>query len=231
MGSEHRKLNLHFVKMAGTFSIFSGIIAFASIFYILIVLKSMGLNLEMFEDTKALLQWINLNNFAYAILWVHYALMAVLMLPVPLAASQIFKQHSSRSSSMATASYLVGLSGFYLLIISSIVFFTISPLTARAFARGTENAIFIHELFAALGMQLRLFGEFMIGLWIAGIGIHLVRSNKIDSFGWYAILFAVITSIIAIGKSFNLFDWEPLFGVALASTYIWLGVVMRQKSK
>ncbi|KAA3617800.1 MAG: hypothetical protein D8M58_00370 [Calditrichaeota bacterium] len=231
MNSEHRKVNQHFIRMAGTFSIMAGIFVLASIFYVFVVLGSMGLEFSMFEDTKALLTWIDANKLAYSILWVHYAIIGVLMLPAPLAASQVFRQHSNRSSSMATVSYLVGLCGFYLLIIASIVFFTISPITAKAFTLGTNNSLLLHEIFVALGMQFRLFGEFMIGLWIAGIGIHRVRKNKIDSFGWYCVVFAVSSTIITIAKSFNLFDWEPLLGMALAFTYIWLGWIMRQKSK
>ncbi len=231
MESEHRRINQHFIQMAGTLSIFAGIIILASVFYVFIVLNSIGLELKMFDDTKALLTWIEQNKFAYSILWVHYALMAVFMLPVPLAAAQIFRHRSNRSSSIATASYLIGLSGFYLLIIAAIVFFTISPLTASAYIRGVGSSILLHEIFSALGMQFRLFGEFMIGLWIAGLGIHIVRKNKIDTFGWYCLAFSVSTFIVTIGKSFNIFDWEGFWGIGLALTYIWLGWVIREKSK
>jgi len=231
MSSEHRSTNLRFTRIAGTLSIFAGILALASIFYVLVVLNSLGFELKMFEDTAELLTWIAGNNFPYSILWVQYALMAILMLPVPLAASQLFRQRNNQSSSMSTVSYLVGLCGFYLIIIASIVFFSVSPITANAYNNGVGDSILFHKIFTALGMQLRLFGEFMIGLWIAGIGIHFVRKNKIDSFGWYCISFAGAASVITIGKSFDIFDWEPLLGIGLAFTYIWLGQLIRTKSK
>jgi hypothetical protein len=231
MSSEHRKTNLHFIRTAGTLSIFAGIIALVSVFYIFIVLGGMGLEMKMFEDTRALLGWIKMNSFYYSILWLHHILIAILMVPVTLAASQIFRQHNNQSSTLTIASYLIGLCGFYLLIISAIVLFTISPLTAKAFNQGIDNSVLLHEIFVSLGMQFRLFGEFMIGLWIAVIGIHIIRKHKVDSFGWYCISFALISSVITIGKSFDVFDWEPLLGIALAFTYIWLGWVMRQKAK
>ncbi len=231
MGSEHRKTNLHFIKMAGTFSIFAGIITIASVFYIFVVLGNLGLDIKMLRNTEELLTWIDSNAFAYSILWVHYALMAVLMLPVPLATSQIFREHSHRSSSMATSSYLVGLSGFYLIILSSIVFFTVAPIMAAAFNKDVNNSIFLYKIFDSIGINIRLFGEFLIGLWIVGIGIHQVRKNKIDSFGWYCIVFAAFCTIVTICKAFNIFDWEPLLGMVIAFTFLWLGWIMRQKAK
>lgn len=230
MESTRLKYNPYFVRTAGVFSIFAGIISLASVFYIFVVLSSMGLSIEMFEDSELLLKWIKENNLAYSFLWVQTAAVAVFMLPVPFATSQLFRHRTSRSSSLATASFYVGLCGFYLLITATIIFYSVSPLTANAYAKSIENAVLFHEIFAALGMQFRLFGEFLISIWILGIALHLIRRNKIDMFGWYCLGFFVFTTIITIAKSFNLFDWEPLLGIVLAFTYIWLGLTMRAKA-
>ena len=230
MESEHRRFNPHFIKTGGLFCIFAGILGFGTLFYIVVVLGNLGLKVEMFDQTDAFLRWINKHQLAYTILWLINGLMAVFMLPVPLATSQVFKSRSHRSSSLTTASYLVGVCGFYLLIIASIIFYSVSPQTAKALVKNIDNSILIHEIFASLGMQFRLFGEFFIAAWLAGIGFHLVRRNRIDSFGWYTLALFGFTFIVIFGKSFNLFDMEPVLGILLYATFFWLGILLRQKA-
>lgn len=231
MGSERVNYNPYLIKTAGLLAIFSGIITFGAFFYLMIVLGSLGLKLEMYEQTEALLKWIVNNRLEYKLLWLQHALAAILMLPVPLATSQVFRQRSSRSSSLATASYFMGLCGFYLLILAAVIFYAVSPVTALALKQNVVNANLLQEIFAELGLQFRVLGEFLIGMWLAAIGIHLVRKNRVDSFGWYTLLLFAAIALITIGKSFNIYDWEPLLGILLSLTYIWLGKIMRDKAK
>ncbi|GEM_PF-3920520 len=222
--------NPYLVKTAGLFSILAGILSLAFVFYVLVVLGSYGFRVQMTSDSTALMAWVNKHTFAYSILWLHQIIFSILMIPVPFAASQVFKQHqSSRSSALATLSYLLGMVGFILMLISGIIFFASSPISARAFAHGMESARLMYDLFEATAMQLRLFGEIMISLWFLGIGLHLVRKNSIDMFGWYSFVLFLFTVIVAMGKSYNVFNWEPFLAIILAFTYVWLGWLMRQK--
>lgn len=229
MEHEHRRFNPHFIKTVGLFCIFAGILGFATFFYLFVVLGNLGFKVEMFNDARALLKWINTHQTAYSILWIIYILMAVFMLPAPLATSQIFKSRSHRSSSLTTASYLVGVCGFYLIIISSIVLLAVSPLTAKAFIKNTSGSVLFYEIFNSLGVQFRIVGEFLITCWFAGVGFYLIRKNRVDSFGWYTLALFVFTFITSVGKSFNLFNMEPVLNIILYATFFWLGLMLRQK--
>ncbi len=225
------RYNPYLVKTAGLFSILAGILSLAFVFYVLVVLGSYGFRIQMSSDTTALMAWINKHAFAYSILWLHQIVFSILMIPVPFAASQVFKQHqSSRSSALATLSYLQGMVGFILMLISGIIFFASSPIAARAFVHGAEAARLMYNLFEAMAMQMRLFAEILISMWFMGIGLHLVRKNSIDMFGWYSFVLFIFTVVVAMSKSYNIFNWEPFLAIILAFTYVWLGWLMRQKA-
>ena len=222
--------NPYLVKTAGLFSILAGILSLAFVFYVLVVLGSYGFRIQMSSDSGLLMAWINKHSFAYSILWLHQIVFSILMIPVPFAASQIFKQHqSSRSSALATLSYLLGMVGFILMLISGIIFFASSPIAARALAHGHESARLMYDLFEATAIQMRLFAEILISSWFMGIGLHLVRKNSIDMFGWYSFVLFLFTAIVSMGKAYNVFNWEPFLAILLAFTYVWLGAMMRQK--
>lgn len=229
MEHEHLRFNPYFIKTVGLFCIFAGILGFATFFYLFVVLGNVGFRVEMFNNARAFLKWINTHQTAYSILWIMTILMAVFMLPAPLATSQIFKSRSHRSSSLTMALYLLGVCGFYLIIIASIIFLAVSPLTAKAFIKNTAGSVLFYEIFDSLAVQFRIVGEFLITCWLAGIGFHLVRKNRIDSFGWYTLALFVFTFITCLGRSFNLFNIEPVLNIILYATYFWLGLLLRQK--
>ncbi|RMH60885.1 MAG: hypothetical protein D6677_12860 [Calditrichaeota bacterium] len=232
MEHSRSRFNPYLVKSAGLFSIIGGLLSLGGLFYILIVLGSYGLTMNMFSQPSSLLPWIYKNSFAYSLLWLHQLLFGVLMVPVPFAGAQLFRQHhSSRSSALATLSYLIGMVGFILIILSALTYFSFSPITARGWVQGQSSALLMHDIFSTLGMQLRLFGMMMISLWLMGIGIHLVRKNKIDMFAWFSFALLIFTFIVSLGKAYGAYDWESFLGILLAFTYIWLGLLMRQKSR
>ena len=223
------KINYYFIKTAGLLSIFAGILSLSAVFYVVVVLNHLGLSISIFEDTKALLKWIYMNQLAYSILWLHYAVAATIMIPVPGATSHLFRSSSGRSSSFAKASNLIGSCGFFLMIISAIIFYSVSPITSRAFANGLAQTEFINEIFASLAMQFRLYGEFLVGIWLLGVSVYQIRKNRIDMLGWFLLFIFSVCSIVSIAKSFNLFDFEPFLGILLAIAYIWLGISIRKK--
>jgi len=227
MSHEHRRTNPHLIRTGGVFSILGGLVLLGTFFYQIVVLGSYKYSTELSLNHSLLLPWINKHEIAYGILWGTQILYAVFMLIVPYAASQLFKHSSGRSSSLATSAYTIAHSGFYLVISGAIVLFAIAPVAARAFSHGDQSALLLFKIFSALGLHLRLFGELLVSIWIFFIGVHLVRRDKIDLFGWYCFGFPFFAALIIWGKIFKIFNWDPFLSMILAITFIWLGIEMR----
>ncbi len=223
----NRSYNPEQIRLAGALSIFAGLLYLASLFYVLVILNSAGLKLEMFEDTKVLLKWISRNNFYYKILWIINFLMAVFLLPVPSSVSKMYRHKTPKSSAYAASTHLIGSCGVILILISSIVLFSVSPVTANAFAKGQQMALITHETAAVFAMQLRLFGSLLISFWLASVGVFIIRKKPLEVFGWFLIILFILTFFVAAGKAFNIFDWEPFLGIIMAFSYIWFGRELR----
>ncbi len=231
MSHEHHRSNPHLIKTAGVFSILGGLVLLGTFFYKIVVLGSYNYTTELAANTRRLLPWINGHEIAYGIIWGNQLLYAVLMLSVPFAASQLFKHSSSRSSSLATSAYIIGMAGFYLVITAAVALFAVAPVTARAFIHGDQNALLLYKACASFGLHMRLFGELLMIIWIFFIGLHLVRREKIDLFGWYCLTFPFFGALLIWGKIFKIFDWDPFLSIMLAMTFIWLGREMRTRRK
>jgi len=223
------KYNTFFIRIAGALAIIAGIVSLAAVFYLLIVLNNLGLNMSHFDNTAELLDWAGGHPRYYALLWQHYALAAVLLLPAPLATSSIYRHRGRQSSAWAQVSQVIGLCGLYLILLAAIIFFAVSPLSARFFEQNPETTIMLHEMFAAIGAAIRLLGELLVTLWLAMAGIYLITRKKIDILGWYLVALFALAFIITVGKLFALFDWEPFLGIVLALSYIWLGRTLRSE--
>ena len=72
-------------------------------------------------------------------------------------------------------------------------------------------------------------GSLLISSWLLAIGLYNIRKDTIDTFGWYLIFIFIITLIITLGKSTNIFDWEPFLGIFHNATFIWMGFKIRKK--
>lgn len=230
MPVSHHKSNFYFVKNSGLLSIFAGILYVAAFFYIFIVLRSLGLDVQTWKNAPALLKWIVENNTAYSILWLNYSVAAILMLPVPHASSQIHRNSSRRSAALTKLTCYIGACGFLIILIASIIFYSVFPILSRSFQNNMNSSLLMYESFNALGIQLHLFGEFMVGIWLLGISVYLLHKNKVDTFTWYLIFIFLSITVITISKSFGFFDFELFLVILLAVTYIWLGAVLRKKA-
>lgn len=229
MHNSHNSTNHYFVKTAGLLSIFSGIILAGILFYAIIVLNALGLTFKIFEDKAVFISWLEKNHVAYSILWIQYALSAIIMLPVPNASSHILHHSGSRSSSLIKTTHFIGSCGFLIILASSIFLYASSPVIARYHSVDTIHSVLLIEIFESLGLNFRLTGELMIGIWVLGLAAYRIKKNAVDNFGWFLVFSFLCIIVITTAKATDLFDFEPVLMIILAATYIWIGISIRKK--
>ncbi|MCB0282121.1 MAG: hypothetical protein H6627_11220 [Calditrichae bacterium] len=229
MNNSHHSTNHYFVKTAGLLSIFSGIILTGILFYAIIVLNSLGLTFKIFEERPSFIGWLEKNHVAYSILWIQYAFSAIIMLPVPNASSHVLHHSGSRSSSLIKITHIIGSCGFLIVLASSIFLYASSPVIARSHASDMQHSVLLIEIFESLGLNFRLTGELMIGIWLLGLAAYRIKKNRVDNFGWFLVFSFLCIVVITTAKAVGFFDFEPVLMVILAATYIWVGISIRKK--
>lgn len=204
----------------------AGLTFFFTVVYLFTILAGAGLNIDMFDDHRALLPWVAEHTDLYRVMWALYFISQAFLLPVPWLIRA--RLASGPGSPAAIASAVIGTAAITLSLVGLIAIFTASPILARAYvgAAATDQTqiLLLAELFADFGKEVRLFSEVLLGAWLAHTGYRLTRSSRARAFGWPILAVGAYTVAVAAIKIVDPFSpLEDTLGFILGLTYCGLG--------
>ncbi len=185
----------------------------------------------MFDDHTLLHPWVAEHTRLYQISWLFYFLTQLFLLPVPLTLAHYFGGGDEKQIALAKLSKLLGTASVTIAIISPVIFYAITPITAEAYVEfsGQVEAqsltIIISELLTDIPKEIRLFSEVILGIWLTIVGYLFLDANRSRVVGWLVLAMGVWTLFVVILKIFNPFTpLEDFLGLLLAISYLFIGV-------
>ena len=207
----------------------AGVVFLVTVGYLFTALPAAGWDIDMFDDPARLLPWLNEHVRLYQVLWLLYFVSQAFLLPVPWVLQ--------RESGLAAAA--AGSAAVILAMIGLIVLFATSPVVADGFRAGqldgaegaAQTALVLHDSFADLGKDLRLFSELLLAVWLVVLGLALRQLT--GRRGWWTLsAVGVWTFLVVAVKLFApampLEDW---LGFLLGSAYLASGVALLRQTR
>ncbi|HET8659627.1 MAG TPA: hypothetical protein VFM55_11580 [Micromonosporaceae bacterium] len=208
--------------VAGALAVAAGVAFLAMVTYLFAVLGPAGLSVDMFDDPRALLPWVDRHRGLYQGMWLLYLLSQVLLLPVP----WLLGEHLG-----ARTAAVVGTVSVVIALVGLVVLLAASPVTADAYqqavqrgtAGGPEAVLTVHTVAADIGKDLRLVSEVLLGAWLILAGGDLRR--RTGRRGWWALAVlggwaVLVAAWKLVQPAMPLEDW---LGFLLGAGYAGLG--------
>ena len=163
--------NRFLIKIGGWSAIASGGLYILVTVYIFGVLTQFGFTPDMFDDHTLLHPWVSKHPRFYQITWLFYFLTQLCLLPVPTALANYFKiDGNERTVALIQLGRLFSTVAITLAMLSAILFYASSPITAQAYTRLAEfpesqNLVLtISGLITDIAKEIRLFSEILLGI-------------------------------------------------------------------
>lgn len=224
-------LNFYLLKIGGWSAILSGTFFLVVTIYIFGILGAIGFDPVMFDDHTLLHPWVVQNARLYQLSWLFYYLTQFFLLPVPLVLAHYLKGNNDRQTALAQLSKTIGTASITIAILSPVIFYTISPITAKAYVAASNSAeaqalvLVMSDLMTDIPKEIRLFSEVILGAWLLICGYLFWDTNRSKSVGWLVMIVGGWTLAVVILKIFNpLTPLEDFLGLLLTFTYIPVGV-------
>jgi hypothetical protein len=136
-----------------------------------------------------------------------------------------------KQAALAQLSKTMGTASITLAILSPVIFYTISPITAKAYVAAANAAeaqsliLVMSDLMTDMPKEIRLFSEVILAAWLLICGYLFGNTNRSKNVGWLVLIVGGWTLFVVILKIFNpLIPLEDFLGLLLALTYISVGV-------
>ena len=224
--------NRSMLKIGGWSAIASGGFYILVTIYIFGVLPQFGFTTEMFDDHTLLHPWVSKYPRMYQISWLLYFFTQLCLLPVPIALANFFRSNNNdQSHALVKLSPLFGMVAIPLAMLSSILFYASSPLTAQAYvdmAGSVDNQaviLTISGILTDMAKEIRLFSEIILGIWLISTGYLFYAVRNIPRIGWLCIGIGLWTLFVVIFKFFNPYaPLEDALGIFLGLSYTAVGI-------
>ena len=225
-------INRPLLKIGGWAAIASGGFYILVTIYIFGVLPRYGFATEMFDDHTLLHPWVAIHPRKYQISWLLYFFTQLCLLPVPIALASFFNKHSDEPSpALVKLSPLFGIVAIPFAMLSAILFYASSPLTAQAYVEVAGSAtsqatiLTISGILTDMAKQIRLFSEIILGIWLISTG-YLFRSvRNIQWLSWLGYGIGIWTLFVVVFKFFNPYaPLEDALGIFLGLSYLAIGI-------
>jgi len=228
IGSTNRSL----LRIGGWSAIASGGFYILVTIYIFGVLPRYGFVTEMFDDHALLHPWVAEYPRMYQVSWILYFLTQLCLLPVPIALANFFNTSKNQeSSAWIKLSPLFGVVAIPLAMLSSILFYASSPLTAQAYvemASSIDNQTMVLTLSGILtdiAKEIRLFSEIVLGVWLVSTGYLFYSIREMKGVGWLSFGIGFWTLFVVVFKFFNPYaPLEDALGIFLGLAYTVIGI-------
>lgn len=219
------------LRLGGVAALLSGAVFLTTIGYTFGFLASRGLTVEMLDQPAQFLPWIARNRGAYLGLWWLYLGSLLLLLAVPFASTRL---GGLRGSALSLLGAVAGSGGAVLGMAGVAVNVATAPLLATGYAAAgsdRDTVLLLSELFGGIGLELRLFGDLLVGVWLAAFGLALLRGTAQRVLPAGLLLGASGVLVVAVAKPLGWFDGEPALGLLLALLYLWIGAMLLHASR
>jgi len=205
------------MRVTGWLAIGAGIAFFAADAYLFGVLGAAGWNIDMFDRTGELLEWVYGHQRLYQGLWLLYFASQALLLVVPWRlGGHLGDPSTGLLGTVSVAIAIVGLG----------IAFAISPVTAQAYHDRVDlgSVLALHSALADIAKDLRLFSEVLLGVWLAVAGRQLRRRTGHRAW-WTLTALGAATSAVAVWKLLDpQMPVEDYLAFVLGVTYVVMGV-------
>lgn len=227
-GSTNRSL----LKIGGWSAIASGGFYILVTIYIFGILPRYGFVTEMFDDHTLLHPWVSRHARMYQISWILYFLTQLCLLPVPIALANFFNTSKNEQSlALVKVSALFGVVAIPLAMLSSILFYASSPLTAQAYidmagsAESQAVILTISGILTDMAKEIRLFSEIILGIWLICTGYLFREVRNIQRLSWLCYGIGLWTLFVVSYKFFNPYaPLEDALGIFLGLSYAAVGI-------
>ena len=222
--------NHHIVRFGAVSALISGVAFFLTTIYILVIMPGTGWTFDMFDDPVLLFTWLVDNVLVHTGMWLLFFCTQAFLLPVPFAVHTRFRDQSGALPAFVSLGGVFGTVSVILTLIGPIALLITAPYLAQTYAETASadqqaTTIILHNVVANLGMELRLFGEIFLGLWLCIASFALIRLLGAKWLGGCSLLIGLYTILVAIIKIIdNLSALEDSLGLFLAIAYVLLGV-------
>ena len=224
--------NRTLLKIGGWSAIASGGFYILVTIYIFGVLPQLGFVTEMFDDHTLLHPWVAQYPRLYQISWLLYFLTQLCLLPVPIALANFFNiDQNEKSSAWVKLSPLFGMVAIPLAMLSAILFYATSPLTAQAYtdlATMPDNQALILTLSGVLtdtAKEIRLFSEIILAVWLISTGYLFQSVRNSQGASWLCYGIGFWTLFVISYKFYNPYaPLEDALGIFLGVSYIGIGI-------
>lgn len=224
--------NRTLLKIGGWSAIASGGFYILVTIYIFGFLPRYGFVPEMFDDHTLLHPWVSSYPRMYQISWLFYFFTQLCLLPVPIALANFFSTNKDdQSRALIKVSTLFGIVAIPFAMLSSILFYATSPLTAEAYmsvAGAPDSQTLILTLSGILtdvAKEIRLFSEIILGIWLVSTGYLFRTVRNMQGLSWLSYGIGFWTLFVVTFKFFNPYaPLEDALGIFLGLSYAVIGI-------
>ena len=219
------------LRVGGISALVAGALFFSTVVYTFGVMSVFGFTQEMFDDRALLLPWVADHAGLYRGLWLLYFASQMFLLPVPLALYALIRHDASRGFGIAAPCAVAGIAAVVMAMVGLVVVYATFLPVARAFAEASPSlaeqadVLLLGDLFADVGKEIRLFSELLLGVWLVGTGVAMLRWVHSGLTGWVMVGIGGCTLCVAVLKILDpLNPLEDFLGLFLAGGYVVIGV-------
>ncbi|MEM8862717.1 MAG: hypothetical protein AAGD96_30780 [Chloroflexota bacterium] len=224
--------NRSLLKIGGWSAIASGGFYVLVTIYIFGVLPQYGFITDMFDDHTLLHPWVAEYPRLYQVSWILYFFTQLCLLPVPIALANFFSTAEDDSAkALVKLSPLFGMVAIPLAMLSSILFYATSPITAQAYVEmassgETQSVILtISGLMTDTAKEIRLFSEIGLAIWLVSTGYLFYTVRNMQGISWVSFGIGLWTLFVVVVKFFNPYaPLEDALGILLGLAYTIIGI-------
>lgn len=219
------------LRVGGISALVAGALFFSTVVYTFGVMSVFGFTQEMFDDRALLLPWVADHAGLYRGLWLLYFASQMFLLPVPLALYALIRHDDGRGFGIAAPCAVAGIAAVVMAMVGLVVVYATFLPVARAFVEASPSlaeqadVLLLGDLFADVGKEIRLFSELLLGVWLVGTGVAMLRWVHSGLTGWVMVGIGGCTLCVAVLKILDpLNPLEDFLGLFLAGGYVVIGV-------